>query len=432
MFQNSVNNLLTRSQAVDCLVNKPYLFGNAVGFKLLTEMHNDWMKQMIFGTGDETLQAHRGSYKTTAVSVALADIAILFPNDKTMFMRKSDSDVKEIIEQTKKILENPVTKQIAHSLYGVDLKLLKSSATEIQTNLTNDPRGTSQLVGKGIKGSLTGKHFDRIFTDDIVNVQDRTSKAEREHTKVIYQELQNIKNRNGRIFNTGTPWHKDDCFSIMPEPIKFDYKQTGIISPQEIAELKERMLPSLFAANYELKHIASEDVIFNNPQTSAERSIVEQSDYCHIDAAYVDNADYTAFSIVRKVSGKYYVFGKLWHKAIDKVLPEIISLRKSFNAGRIYCEDNGDKGLLARDLRKMGERVVCYHEDENKFIKIVTYLKWEWKNVIFVDGTDEEYINQICEFNEFADHDDAPDSLASIIRRLYTRNDDARKIAKWD
>jgi hypothetical protein len=49
-----------------------------------------------------------------------------------------------------------------------------------------------------------------------------------------------------------------------------------------------------------------------------------------------------------------------------------------------------------------------------------------------VDGTDEDYINQICEFNEFADHDDAPDSLASIIRRLYTRNDDARKIARWE
>ena len=357
-----------------------------------------------------------GSYKTTAVSIALAVIIIVFPNDKTMFMRKSDADVKEIIEQTKKILENPVTKQLVYSIYGVELKLLKSSATEIQTNLTNDPRGTSQLVGKGIKGSLTGKHFDRIFTDDIVNVQDRTSKAEREHTKVIYQELQNIKNRNGRIFNTGTPWHKDDCFSIMPEPIKFDYNQTGIISPQEIAELKERMLPSLFAANYELKHIASEDVIFSNPQTGAERSMVEQSDYCHIDAAYVDNADYTAFSIVRKVSGKYYVFGKLWHKAIDKVLPEIISLRKSFNAGRIYCEDNGDKGFLCKEIRHRGKWAKSYSENQNKFIKISTYLKKWWPNIIFLRGTDPDYINQIMDYTEQSEHDDAPDSAACCCR----------------
>ena len=84
----------------------------------------------------------------------------------------------------------------------------------------------------------------------------------------------------------------------------------------------------------------------------------------------------------------------------------------------------------------MREKLEDYEGEYNKEFKvlkkIVTYLKWEWQNVIFVDGTDEEYINQICEFNEFADHDDAPDSLASIIRKLYTRNDDARKIAKWD
>ena len=31
-------------------------------------------------------------------------------------------------------------------------------------------------------------------------------------------------------------------------------------------------------------------------------------------------------------------------------------------------------------------------------------------------GTDENYINQICDYNENADHDDCPDSLASLIR----------------
>jgi hypothetical protein len=188
-------NRITRADAISALAEYPYIYGHALGFTLLTELHNDWIKQMVFGSDDETLQAHRGSYKTTCVSIALACICILYPNDKTMFMRKSDDDVKEIIEQTKKILENPLTKILVRSIYGVELRLIKASATEITTNLTNDPRGTAQLVGKGSKGSLTGKHFDRIFTDDIVNVQDRTSRAERDRTKVIYQELQNIKNR---------------------------------------------------------------------------------------------------------------------------------------------------------------------------------------------------------------------------------------------
>ena len=57
----------------------------------------------------------------------------------------------------------------------------------------------------------------------------------------------------------------------------------------------------------------------------------------------------------------------------------------------------------------------------NKFLKITSYLKGEWINVVFVAGTDEEYIKQVCEYNENAEHDDAPDSLASTIRTLWSK-----------
>ena len=76
--------------------------------------------------------------------------------------------------------------------------------------------------------------------------------------------------------------------------------------------------------------------------------------------------------------------------------------------------------MLAKELkRKYNIPVGTYHESENKFQKIVTHLKWAWKDVIFVEGTDREYIEQICDYNEFAEHDDAPDSLASAIRKLW-------------
>lgn len=434
MSRSSINTSqslnLTKETAIEILMTMPFLFGHAVGFNLLTELHNDWIIQMVCGREDETLQAHRGSYKTTAVSIALAIIIILYPNDKTMFMRKSDDDVKEIIAQVKKILEQPITQQIVHAIHGMSLKITKSSAVELTTNLTNDPRGTAQLVGKGSKGSLTGKHFDRIFTDDIVNVQDRVSKAERERTKTVYQELQNIKNRGGRIFNTGTPWHAEDCFCLMPNPQKFDCYQTGLISEQQLQWLKVHMVASLFAANYELKHIAAEDIIFKDPAIGADASLVEQARYVHIDAAYEDNKDYTALTICRKVDDKYYVYGRLWHKAVDSVKVEIIAERKRFNAGGFICEKNADKGLLAKMLKMDGERANTYHESENKYIKIVTFLKWVWNDIVFVDGTDKEYIQQICDYNEFAEHDDAPDSLASYIRKLYGKTPEYQ--ATWE
>lgn len=413
--------LLSRTQAIEILTERPYLFGHAVGFTKLRELHNQWIREMVFGRLDETLQAHRGSYKTTCASIAFAIIIMLFPNEKTLFVRKTDNDVKEIIKQTIKILEHPVTQELTKAIWDTGIVFARKSATEINTNLTNDPRGTSQLVGMGIGGSLTGKHFDRIFTDDIVNIEDRTSRAERERTKLMYQELSgNILNRGGRIFNTGTPWHKDDCFTLMPNIKKYDCYVTGLIDDQELEDIQESMLPSLFAANYELRHIASEDIIFRDPAVGGDPAMIMQSNYAHIDAAY-NGEDYTAFTICKKVDGRYYVFGKLWRKHIDDCEDEIIAIRKQFNAGRIYNETNADKGYLAKDLRKRGERVVEYWEDMNKFLKIVTYLKSEWRNVIFVSGTDQEYIDQITDYNENADHDDAPDSLASIIRVLWGR-----------
>lgn len=412
---------MDRKQAVDFLLAYPYRFGHSVGFTRLTELHNVWLKEMIRGKEDKTLQAHRGSYKTTCVSIALALIVVLLPNCKTLFMRKTDNDIKEVISQVKKILQSQQMRYFVQCIYGCDLRLTTATANEISTNLSTDIRGTSQLVGLGMGGSLTGKHFDRIFTDDIVNVQDRISKAERDRTKLIYQELRNIINRGGRIFNTGTPWHKEDAFSLMPNPEKYDCYSTGLMTDAEISEIREKMTASLFAANYELRHIASEDVIFDSPQTGADPALVEQGE-CHIDAAFYGE-DYTAFTVMKKHDGKYYVYGKCWRKHVEDCYAEMIQDYERFMCRRVSLETNADKGMVGKELRNMGLRVNLYAEKMNKYLKIVTYLKTIWRDVIFVQGTDAEYINQICDFNENCEHDDAADSCASLARILHKKKE---------
>lgn len=409
---------MTRQQAIDFLINHPAEFGHLLGFTRLTELHNEWIKSMVTGREDETLQAHRNSYKTTCVSIALAIIVLLLPNLRTLFMRKTDGDTKEIIRQVQNILRNPITQVFAQAIWGIPVKLTTESVSEISTNLVTDIKGTSQVVGMGMGASITGKHFDRIFTDDIVNVGDRYSRAEREATKRAYQELQNIKNRGGRIYNTGTPWHKDDCFTIMPSPKRYDCYSTGIMTEEELDQKRQSMTASLFAANYELKHIADDDIIFANPQKNGDPEMVKQARFCHLDAAY-GGEDYTAFTICNKRDGKYYVYGKIWRKHVDDCMDEIQQLRQQYLGGKILLETNGDKGYLARELKKRGERTAPYNEYMNKDLKITTYLKGAWKDVIFVEGTDENYIDQICDYNDHCEHDDAPDSLSSIIRHLW-------------
>ena len=408
------------SKYVDLIIDEPYKIGHWVGFDDLTPLHNQWIQMMMFSKEDETLLAHRGSYKTTCLSIAIALLMLLRPNMTIIFLRKTDTDVKEVINQVTKILKSSTVLYLCQKLYGVDIKLTEESSFNITTNLFTSTKGASQLLGLGIKSSITGKHADLVITDDIVNLKDRISKAERDLTKAAYMELQNIKNRTGRILNTGTTWHKEDAISIMPNKHVYDCYNTGLINRKELEAIRQAMTPSLFAANYELKHIADEEALFTNPTFTDNNELIFNG-ICHIDASY-GGADGTAFTIIKKVDDGFIVFGRRWNKHVDDCLNEIELLKKKYLAGSISCERNADKGYLAKALKNRKHLVDEYDERMNKFIKISTYLRSNWTKIKFLEDTDPEYINEILDYTEDAEHDDAPDSLASIIRKITDKS----------
>jgi hypothetical protein len=75
----------------------PAQVGRWCGFDLLTdELHGEWIREMISGKEDMTLLSHRGSYKTTCLSVALAILSATETGRNMIFMRKSEDAVKEI------------------------------------------------------------------------------------------------------------------------------------------------------------------------------------------------------------------------------------------------------------------------------------------------------------------------------------------------
>lgn len=408
-----------QQKALTKLKTKPVEVGHKLGFDKLGSIHNEWILSMLYGKEDETLQAHRGSYKTTCVSISLLLLVILRPNERIVFIRKTDADVKEIIEQVYKMLCSEFIQELVRIIWNVDLVITKHNATEVNTNLTNDPRGISQLVGMGIGGSMTGKHFDRIFTDDIVNLQDRVSRAERERTKLIYQELENIKNREHgcRTYNTGTPWHKEDAFTLMPNIKRYDCDSTGLMTAEEIQYIKDRIELSLFYANYKLKHIADESQIFSEKPNRVPQSFI-MGGIAHVDAAY-EGEDFTAFSIMVKDGDKYYLYGRIWRKHVQDCYDEIKAEYDKFQCRALHNETNGDKGYAAKDMRAKGMHVITYVESTNKFFKISAYLKGIWADTEIVEGTDEKYLEQIVDFTEEANHDDAPDSASCLARLLY-------------
>ena len=230
-------------------------------------------------------------------------------------------------------------------------------------------------------------------------------------------ELQNIRNRGGRIINLGTPWHQEDVFSLMPNIHRYDCYSTGLISPAQLQRIRASMSPSLFAANYELLHIATGEAMFDSaPRTGGDPAQLRDG-IAHIDAAY-GGGDYTAFTCASRRGDTIWLYGRLWRKHVADVLPQILADADRFLVAPIYCETNADKGFLAGEIRRSGYYGRPYDETENKVIKISTHLRKWWPHIIFVEGTDKEYINQILDYTENAEHDDAPDSAACVCRIL--------------
>lgn len=399
------------------LRDNPYKYAIGFGFdKLKKHPHNEWLKEMIWGTSEYTLQAHRGSYKTTCLIAAFTIMMILFPKKYIRLFRKTSEDIKEVFDGVRKCLDTNTAKYICKTLWGIDLAIVASTVDSISTNLYSSVSGTPQLAGSGLGGSITGKHATDVFTDDIVNVSDRQSRASREETKLRYQELVNIRNRDGRIFNSGTPWHKEDAFCLMAPPKTYDCYQTGLMSPEDIATLKKSMTASLFAANYELKHINDEGALFKDPQwVDTDEMLMEGR--MHIDAAY-GGKDTTAITVFAEKDGHYYFYGRCWADSVMNHYGEIKAIHQRFKCGTVFCESNADKGFLAKDLRGLGLLVNTYSETENKFIKICTHLTKIWGNLSFHSQSDSEYMRQILEFQEGLEPDDCPDSAACAARIL--------------
>ena len=413
-----------RKAALELMLTRPAQVARLCGLDRLTdELHGRWMQEMLTGREDMTLLAHRGSYKTTCLAFAMAAMLLAFPKRNILFMRKTDEDVVEVLRQVKMLLRTDAMRHLSALIYGAPVEILKTDMFTVQLNCYTAMKGAPQLLGMGTGGSLTGKHADIVITDDIVNLQDRISAAERSRTRSIYQELQNIKNPGasthfkGRIINTGTPWHPQDAISLMPNIRRCDCYHTGLLSETEILRLRASMTPSLFAANYELKHIASEDALFGTcPPLDGDPALLRDG-LAHVDAAF-GGSDYTALTCGKFVDGKLLLYGRLWRGHVSAVMEEIIAECDRLLCGPILVETNGDKGYVARELRQKGAQVRPYAESMNKQVKIAAHLRKWWPDTVFVRGTDRAYIDQILDYTESAAHDDAPDSAACLVRAL--------------
>ena len=371
---------------------------------------------------DYVLQAHRNSYKTTAILEVGAVWWLTFFNkeETIIFIRKSADGAADVAKVVKNLLESEKMQALYEDFFGIKNIIGKPDRDAVFNISTKSKETTETSVSfLGMGGNITGKHPSKIFADDIITVKDRVSRVERKRTADFIREMANIKTVDGNIVYTGTPWHVDDGFSLLPEAVKYPVGSIEIdgFTKEKLLEYKRNLGPSLYAANYELKHIASEDILFNDPIYCGWPANFKRC-CAWLDPSY-QGKDKTALSLLAETHEKtYHVRGMVWDKHVIDCYSNIVEYLKRYKCGTLYVETNADKGFSKNDLQKLYSPVIGRNESQNKHVKIVSFLKQNWDKLIFADDCQGEYMQQILDYNEGADFDDCPDSLASLIREM--------------
>ncbi len=405
----------------------PAAFGREIlGYDLLTDLHSDWILYAYTSRKGETaIQAHRGSYKTTAICVVgLIWYLLYLPDTKAAILRKDSTSAGETLSE---IAYHYINNEKLRGLYRLLLNNPYftpegepwSPSTGIQLATATSLKAARTINALGATGQLTGKHYDIILADDTVTYKDRYYRAERENSKNVIREIRNVVNPSAKIIFSGTPWHENDAWTLIKKPKKYPIGTTKLaaFTKAHIEKLKSNTTPSLYAANYLLKHIADEGRLFSDPRW-ADRPATYRP-IAWLDSAYQgDNC--TALAIGAKIDGNYYITGKVWRRHVVELYGEIVAMLNEYRAGTCHIESNADKGGAARDLLKVWPAVQEHTASINKHIRIVgnVVAPWNAGEIYFLKETQTDFINQIADYQEGLEPDDAPDALAGLMSVL--------------
>lgn len=428
----------------------PHLLGHMVGKTLLTDLHSEWIWEVWGGDPGEntSLQAHRGAYKTTAITeIGIIWWLLFHPNDRIALVRENWTVSNETLKTIAKYLETDGIRALFNYAHGAPpiFKTRKDGKLEFsfKTSITKE----GSIDSYGVNQVPTGSHYDAILCDDFVTIKDRFSKAQRESVKEGIKEIiTNIIDPGKRCMFVGTPWHRDDAWEmrnedddkILPDPKRYTCYDTGILSEEEIAKKRKTTTLSLFTANYELDHTQDDAQMFKDPIYGEWIHTLHKSQYfSHLDAAYGGDCTNGLTIMARRPDGKIQAYGKVFEDHIEDKLDWLYPFLVRLKAVRIYNETNPDKGFLSRLLKQprknMRLLVRSYNESMNKHRKIQAYLKHYWEDLVWHPDTDPEYMAQILDYKEGEKPDDAPDSAASLLREaFYPLDPESHKTALYD
>ncbi len=373
------------------------------------------MATFVRDTGARLLLGARGYGKTDyAVICAVAFAVLQDVEDTWLIVTKEEQRGKDILGEIARVLE-------AHG------KTLERNNARLLTLTGHTGKDPNVAVLPLRSKSFRGRHPKHIICDDIITPDD-VSAAERAKVEAVLAELMKLTQN---VILIGQPAHAKDVYAKMR-------KLAGVRK----LELPYGLIPEL---DHDLEAQRAAGISEESIQASyflqiseSERMPFAGLEYVNFfpgngAAGFVDpsheGSDYTAFAVGAMNFDNFIVAGFAWQKAWDDCIEDMVAVMNALKVSRFAFETNGLGKHPVLLLRQYGANVREWKSETNKHgrilnaatfkghIKLAQYVPPPLNTPAFRQAQ-QAFNSMVVDYEYKAEHDDAPDALASLMQFL--------------
>lgn len=382
-------------------------FCETAGYPKPFEKQNEMRSFAFDQTDPRLLLGARGYGKTDYLTI----LGVAYEIYKEWFLGLELTETNLIVTKSRE-RNSAIVGEISHALRANGVPLEKDNESCIRVE---GLRGSNHSVSATtIKTkSFRGRHPKRILLDDPVT-EDDVSPATRKHVEKVYNELHKL---TSNILIIGQPAHKQDLYAKLRQIVLKMEVPHGTI-PQLDHDLEAQRLAGVdeasIQASYFLKIPSDGSMPFENVRY-IDKFPTGDSAVAFIDPSF-KGGDFTALSIFKHHFDGVAVHGKVWKRAWNHCLDDMIIELKKYSVKRVGFETNslGDQPIimLRQGLAGLGVGVVGKDSTSNKHSRIMA--AGGYAHLIHLSKeSDKAYTDQVINYEYDADNDDAPDSLAT-------------------
>lgn len=329
--------------------------------------------------------------------------------------------------------------EIKEVLRAIGVQMKGKSERRIYTKEAKGKEPTLTNLAVRSKG-LRGRHPQIVLLEDMITPDD-TSEAERLRVQKVYEEVLKL---TPNVVVIGQPVHKLDLLQklryLIPT-LEVKYGDIPELDVDLVAQRAAGVSEQSISASYHLKILEDASLPFG---------LVKSCNYAAPNAvAFIDpshkGGDYTAIAIggmhFAHLIASGFAFKKAWYDCLD----ELKFLFQFFGVQSIRFETNNLGDEPVNKMRLLGAPCEGYNSSDNKHSRIInaaffsehillhkaefdtmpelrdppeTFLKNQELFLSQILQANQIFIDQTKNYEYRAKNDDAPDSLAGLIRYL--------------